>query len=130
YNPAATYEFTTRDVEYRRIDGEPLLALIHEPKGAGPFPAVLEIHGGAWNNGDRTANPQFMEGLASSGVVVVSIDFRHGGAHPYPSSLIDINYATRWLKAHAAEFKADPESIGGMGVSSGGHLVVLAGMRP
>jgi acetyl esterase/lipase len=130
YDPSANYEFTTRDVEYRRVDGEPLLATVFQPQGPGPFPAILNLHGGAWNNGDRSANPQFSEGLARSGVVVVAIDFRHGASGPYPASLVDINYATRWLKAHAAEFNADPGSVGGMGVSSGGHLVVLAAMRP
>lgn len=130
YNPAATFEFTTREVEYRQADGQPILALVYEPRGQGPFPGLIEIHGGAWTNGDRTANPQFMEGIARSGVVVISIDFRHGASGPYPASLVDINYATRWVKAHAADFNVDPSTIGGMGVSSGGHLVVLAGMRP
>jgi len=130
YDPAARYEVKTRDIEYRRVDGEPLLALIYEPQGPGPFPAILNVHGGAWTNGDRFANPQFSEGLAASGVVVASIEFRCAGEHPYPSSLIDINYATRWLKVHAAEMKGDASTVGGIGVSSGGHLIVLAAMRP
>ena len=96
----------------------------------GPFPALLDIHGGAWNNGDRTNNPALAEGLAASGVVVVSIDFRCGGTYPYPSSLADINYATRWLKVHAADFNADAATAGGLGVSSGGHLILLSAMRP
>jgi acetyl esterase/lipase len=60
----------------------------------------------------------------------VSIDFRCGGKYPYPSSLADINYATRWLKAHAADFNADAETVGGLGISSGGHLILLSAMRP
>jgi len=129
YEPTARYEVKKRDIEYRRVNGRPLLALMHEPQGPGRFPIIVNIHGGAWNSGDRTANPQFSEGLATSGVVVAAIDFRDG-ADPYPSSLIDINYAIRWLKAHAADFKGDADTLGGMGVSSGGHLVVLAAMRP
>ena len=53
-----------------------------------------------------------------------------GGEYPYPSSLADINYATRWLKVHAADFNADPATVGGLGVSSGGHLILLSAMRP
>jgi acetyl esterase/lipase len=53
-----------------------------------------------------------------------------GGQDPYPSSLADINYATRWGKAHAADFKADASTVGGLGVSSGGHLILLSAMRP
>jgi acetyl esterase/lipase len=44
--------------------------------------------------------------------------------------LLDINYAIRWLKQHAAEYSIDPKCIGGLGVSSGGHLILLAAMRP
>jgi acetyl esterase/lipase len=130
YDPAVRYEIKVEDVEYRRDGDQSWLALMYQPQGPGPFPALLEIHGGAWNNGDRKNNPPLAEGLAASGVVVASIDFRMGGQHPYPSSLQDINYATRWLKVHAADFKADAATVGGIGVSSGGHLIMLAAMRP
>jgi acetyl esterase len=130
YDPAGRYEVKVEDVEYRTDGDRSWLALMYQPQGPGPFPALLEIHGGAWNNGDRRANPPLAEGLASSGVVVASIDFRMGGQDPYPSSLIDINYATRWLKVHAPEYKADAATVGGIGVSSGGHLIMLSAMRP
>jgi len=130
YDPTRRYDFTVEDVEYRRDGERSWLALMYRPQGAGPFPALLDIHGGAWNNGVRTDNPAIAEGLAASGVVVASIDFRMGGQDPYPSSLADINYATRWLKMHAADFNADAATVGGLGVSSGGHLIMLSGMRP
>jgi acetyl esterase len=130
YDPARRYDVKIEDVEYRRDSEQSWLAMIYQPQGAGPFPALLDIHGGAWNNGDRKHNPPLAEGLAASGVVVVSPDFRCGGKYPYPSSLADINYATRWLKLHAADFNADAATIGGLGVSSGGHLIMLAAMRP
>jgi acetyl esterase/lipase len=130
YDPAQRYEVKIEDVEYRRDGEQSWLALMYQPQGAGPFPALLDIHGGAWNNGDRRNNPALAEGLAASGVVVASIDFRMGGQDPYPSSLQDINYATRWLKVHAADFKADAATVGGVGVSSGGHLIMLSAMRP
>lgn len=130
YDPTRRYEVKVEDVEYRHDGEQSWLALMYQPQGPGPFPALLEIHGGAWNNGDRKNNPALAEGLAASGVVVASIDFRMGGQHPYPSSLADINYATRWLKVHAPDFKADPATVGGLGVSSGGHLIMLSAMRP
>src|SRR5438270_532390 len=130
YDPARHFDVKVEDVEYRRDGDRAWLAMVYRPQGAGPFPALLEIHGGAWNSGDRTSNPALAEGLAASGIVVASIDFRMGGADPYPSSLVDINYATRWLKAHAREFNAEPASVGGLGVSSGGHLIMLSAMRP
>jgi acetyl esterase len=130
YDPAARYEVKVEDIEYRSDGERSWLALTYQPQGPGPFPALVEIHGGAWNNGDRRNNPALAEGLAASGVVVASIDFRMGGQDPYPSSLADINYATRWLKVHAPNFKADAATVGGIGVSSGGHLIMLAAMRP
>jgi acetyl esterase/lipase len=68
--------------------------------------------------------------LASSGIVVVAVDFRLAPDHPYPSQITDVNYATRWLKAYATDFNADPDSIGGLGSSSGGHTMMLSAMRP
>jgi acetyl esterase len=130
YDPAGRYEVKVEDIEYRSDGERSWLALTYQPQGPGPFPALLEIHGGAWNNGDRRNNPALAEGLSASGVVVASIDFRMGGQDPYPSSLADINYATRWLKVHASDFKADPATVGGLGVSSGGHLILLSAMRP
>jgi acetyl esterase len=129
YDPAAKLEFTTEDIVYRRDGANEWRALVYKPAGNGPFPAIIEIHGGAWNSGDRTNNPAIAEGLAASGVVVASIDFRMGGDQ-YPSSLQDINYAIRWLKSNARDFNADSSSVGGLGVSSGGHLILLSAMRP
>ena len=62
---------------------------------------MIDVHGGAWTNGDRTECQARGEALAAAGLVVAAIDFRQA-ADGYPTSLIDINYATRWLKAHAA----------------------------
>jgi acetyl esterase/lipase len=129
YDPATKLEFTTEDIVYRRDGDREFKALVYRPKSNGPVPALIEIHGGAWNSGDRTNNPAIAEGLAASGVLVASIDFRMA-ADQYPSSLQDINYGIRWLKAHAREWNSDPASVGGLGVSSGGHLIVLSAMRP
>src|SRR6266849_30310 len=130
YDPTRHYDFKVEDVEYRRDSDQSWLAMVYQPQGNGPFPALLDIHGGAWNNGDRTNNPAIAQGLAASGVVVAAIDCRCGGKDPYPSSLADIKYATRWLKVHAADFNADAATVGGLGISSGGHLILLSAMRP
>ncbi len=70
------------------------------------------------------------QALAASGIVVAAVDFRLAPDHPYPSQVADVNYATRWLKAHATDFNADPNSVGGLGSSSGGHTMMLSAMRP
>ena len=79
------------DVEYQRQGGHALLARLYRPGGAGPFPAVLQVHGGAWVNKDRTDNDFIAKALAESGILVASIDFRMPPEAPYPASLADIN---------------------------------------
>lgn len=130
YNPAQKFDVQVHEVEYRHDSNEPWLATIFQPQGNGPFPALVDVHGGAWNRGDRTADEVMNRALAASGIVVAAIDFRLAPAHPYPAQVQDVNFAIRWLKAHAAEFNADPASVGGMGCSSGGHTLMLSAMRP
>lgn len=115
---------------YRRIDGRELKALVFAPQDARGAPALLCMHGGAWVSGDRNLPTYMAEKLAARGIVVASIDFRMGPAHAYPTSLCDANYAVRWLKQRAAEFGAAANRVGGLGFSSGGHLILLAAMRP
>ncbi len=98
----ASYEYTTQDVEYLRHGDRRFMARLFKPQGKGPFPAVLEIHGGAWCNGDLNECQIYAEGLARAGIAVAAIDFRHA-SDGYPTSLADINYAIRWVKAHASE---------------------------
>ena len=126
----AAHEFTVDDVEYLSHDGGPLLLRLFKPKGAGPFPLMIDLHGGAWCGQDRTSDAMFNEALAKSGVVVAALDFRMPPVAGYPASLADINYATRWLKARARELKARPDRVGMIGISSGGHQAMLAAMRP
>src|ERR1700740_1791901 len=93
----------TEDLEYLRSPaGAPLLARFYRPEGSGPFPAVLEVHGGAWTSGDRLNNVAIGEYLAAHGVVVLSIDFRMPPAARYPETLADVNFGIRFLKAKAA----------------------------
>jgi len=115
-----------QDFEYR----PGLLARLYRPAGEGPFPAIVEVHGGAWVNSDRFNNAPLAETLAADGIMTLSLDFRMPPEAGYPASLQDINYAVRWFKSRAGEFGARPERVGLFGTSSGGHQVLLAAMRP
>jgi len=123
------YEVDERDVEYQRLAGKPWLARIYQPKGSGPFPSIIDVHGGAWHNGDRLNNAGVDCALAAKGIVVAAIDFRQPPEAGYPASICDVNLAIRWLKAHASEFNGKAE-VGAFGNSSGGHQVVLSALRP
>ena len=123
------HEVEVQDVEYQRVGGKELLARVYQPKGTGPFPAIVDIHGGAWNNGDRTNNAGIDEALAARGIVVAALDFRQPPEAGYPASVCDVNLGIRWLKAHASEFNGSA-SVGAFGNSSGGHLAMLSALRP
>ena len=123
------YEIDERDIEYQLQADKAWLARIYQPKGSGPFPTIVDVHGGAWHNGDRTNNAGIDRALAAKGIVVAALDFRQPPEAGYPASICDLNLAIRWLKAHAAEFNGTT-SVGAFGNSSGGHQVVLSALRP
>ena len=131
YNPAAKLDVTVTEVELRRnAAGRMLMARVYRPAGAGPFPTVLDLHGGAWNAKDRFAEEPMDRSIASSGVLVVAIDMTRAPEAPYPASVQDANYAVRWLKWKAPTWNGDPSKIGIYGSSSGGHVAELLAMRP
>ncbi|HUZ75443.1 MAG TPA: alpha/beta hydrolase [Stellaceae bacterium] len=125
-----THQFTVEDVEYLRHGTKPLLLRLYKPTGKGPFPAVVELHAGAWCHGDRLGERSRHEALAKGGLVVAALDFRQDKEGAYPRGVADINYAIRWVKAHAGELGTRPDLVAVSGQSSGGHLAMLAAMRP
>src|SRR5438477_704545 len=131
YNPAAKFGVRASEVEYGRTKaGRQLMARIYEPAGTGPFPTVLDLHGGAWNAKDRKAEEPMDRAIAESGVLVVAVDLTLAPESPYPACVQDANYAVRWLKTKAASWNGNPAKIGVYGSSSGGHVAELLAMRP
>jgi acetyl esterase/lipase len=131
YDPAAKFDLTVSELEYRRTaKGRSLLARIYQPLGQGPFPVVLDLHGGAWNAKDRHAEEPFDRALAAAGALVVAVDLRLAPEAPYPACVQDASYALRWLKAKAKTWSGDTTRIGLFGSSSGGHVAELLALRP
>lgn len=131
YNPAAKFELNVTETEFRRnAAGRQLMARVYQPQGKGPFPTLLDLHGGAWNRKDRFANEPMDRAVAASGVLVVAIDLTLAPQAPYPASIQDANYGVRWLKSRAASWNGDGSAVGALGSSTGGHVAELLGMRP
>ncbi len=107
-------------------------ATVYQPEGSGPFPVILDVHGGAWVREDvsRDEHSILDRALAAMGLVVVAIDYRQSANYHYPDFVADVNYALRWLRANAASFNGSSQILGVFGSSSGGHLVLLNGLRP
>jgi acetyl esterase/lipase len=91
---------------------------------------VLDVHGGNWTSGDRFQQELLDRALAANGVLVAAIDYRLAPPHVYPASLDDVRTATRWLRARRTDLGAAPDaSVGALGSSAGGHLVILSALR-
>ena len=93
------------------------------------LPAIIDVHGGAWSSGDRTAGELYNRHLAAAGFLVAAIDFRQAPAHRHPAASCDVVAAVRWLRLNAAALGARATQIGLIGSSSGGHLAMLAATR-
>jgi acetyl esterase/lipase len=107
------------------------LYLPAETKSGQKSPAVVIIHGGGWAGGDKRATREINIGttLAQNGYVGMSINYLlatkdHAGP-AWPQNLHDCKAAVRWLRANAARLNIDPEHIGAIGGSAGGHLAAM-----
>ncbi|HKW29957.1 MAG TPA: alpha/beta hydrolase [Verrucomicrobiae bacterium] len=117
------------NIEYGTAANEILRLDANVPDGTGPFPVVLAVHGGGWSTGDKSGKGDFapaLKALTANHFTWFSIDYRLAPANHWPDCYDDVQTAIRWVKAHAAEYKGDPNRIALLGYSAGGHLVCLA----
>ncbi len=119
-----------RDVAYTT----PALNSFHKPltmdvafpnKGSKPLPVIMYIHGGGWDSGSKSEGEKFLALMAHGGYFTASIDFRGTGEGGFPETIIDINSAINFIVKYKDELNINPNLIGLVGYSSGGHLAVL-----
>jgi len=130
YNPANLFAVKVTEMQYRDTGKRKLIARIYQPQGTGPFPVLVDLHGGAWSRKDRYANEPMARAIAAAGMLVISPDLRLSEEAPYPACVQDAHYAIRWVKHKAKEWNGDVATLGVLGSSSGGHVAQLLGMRP
>ena len=110
-------------IEYSNSGGVPLQLNLARPKdGAGPFPAILCIHGGGFRAGNRESYDGLCVRLAERGFVAATMTYRLAPQHKFPAAVHDTKAAVRWLRATADKYAINPERIGVTGGSAGGHL--------
>jgi len=109
-------------IEYTNPDGQHLQLNMARPKGDGPFPAVVCIHGGGFRRGSRDSYNAVCLKLAQNGYVAVTVSYRFAPKYPFPAAIHDTKAAVRWVRANAKKYHIDPDRIGATGGSAGGHL--------
>ena len=127
---APRYDVVVEEHECPRPDGTMMALRVARPAGKGPFPAAIDVHGGGWVLHDRHWNARIDDTLAAQGIVMAAPEFRKPPEYKYPVSIADNHLAIRWLKANAASLDTQPDLVGGIGTSSGGHQLMLCALRP
>jgi acetyl esterase/lipase len=120
-----------KDVVYGEAGGQKLLLDVYRPDNQEVLPAVVFVHGGGWSGGNKRDFGDLAAGLTKAGYVSFSVGYRlvTREGNTYPAQLDDVQRAVRWIRAHAKQYNVDPNRIGALGASAGGHLVALLGTR-
>jgi acetyl esterase/lipase len=115
---------------YATHDGTALLGDLFLPQGSGPFPVLVAVHGGGWQQGARNSFHNWGPYLAARGYALFTVSYRLAkkGQGTFPQAAQDVRAAVQFMRGSAAEFKLDPERIALMGASAGGHLAALAAL--
>ena len=128
--PASQPIETRAGVAYATHDGVSLLGDLYLPAGAGPFPALVAVHGGGWQAGARNAFQFWGPYLAERGYALFAVSYRLAkkGQKMFPQAVADVLAAVQFMRGSAGEIKVDPERIALFGASAGAHLASLAAL--
>ena len=118
-------------IEYANPDNQHLKLNLARPKevaGGARLPAIVCIHGGGFRAGDRAGWNERCKKLAGRGYVAVTVTYRLAPRSQFPAAVQDVKAAVRWLRANAGKYHVDPDRIGAVGDSAGGHLAQFLGV--
>jgi acetyl esterase/lipase len=120
---------TELNIVYTKVGATELkLDLARPAQGEGPFPAVLVIHGGAWRSGNKADMGGVLREFVGHGYVAVSPEYRFCPQETFPAQVHDVKAAVRWIKTNAKKYRIDPDRVGAIGFSAGGHLALMLGV--
>ncbi|RMD00376.1 alpha/beta hydrolase [Clostridium autoethanogenum] len=123
------FKKTYLDIPYANESKHQKMDIIIPNEGEGPFPVVINIHGGAWFFGDkRNVHTRSAIQLAFEGYAVATINYRLSGDAKWPSQIYDCKAAVRFLRANAAKYNIKTDKIAVLGSSAGGHLAAMLGV--
>ncbi len=128
--PRTEFEIS-KDVLYSSGSGYKLLADIYTPASdSRKRPAILILHGGSWQRGNKERMSDVAQNLAGQGFVVMNANYRLAPDHPYPAQIEDVRKAVSFLRKNANRLHLDAEKIGVLGYSAGGHIALLLALLP
>ena len=116
------------DIEYSNVGGRMQMDVVRPRAGKGPFPAVVCIHGGGFRAGTRQRYRPIAYYLAQHGYVAAVVSYRLSPMAQFPAPVEDVKAAVRFLRVNARRFHIDPQRIGAVGGSAGGHLALMLGL--
>lgn len=120
------FKKTYLDIAYANESKHQKIDIIIPNEGEGPFPLIINIHGGAWFFGDkRNVHTKSGIQLAFKGYAVATINYRLSGDAKWPSQIYDCKAAVRFLRANADKYNIKTDKIGVIGNSAGGHLAAM-----
>lgn len=119
------------DIVYAKVGADDLKMDIYYPttSKAGPVPALVVVHGGAWMGGKRQDMKELCEGAAAKGFLAATVQYRLAPRSKWPAMIDDVQTAVRYLRANSKKYDIDPKRIAAGGASAGGHLSLLLGYR-
>ncbi|MEZ5952001.1 MAG: alpha/beta hydrolase [Planctomycetaceae bacterium] len=106
-------------------DAQRLDLYLPETPPKAPLPLIVHIHGGGWRSGNKFPCP--VVPLVGHGYAVASVEYRFSQQALFPAQIQDCQAAIRWLRAHCDTYQIDPDHVGVIGASAGGHLSALVG---
>ena len=120
---------TIRNITYGHGGDVELQCDLVQPKESDGFwPGVVCIHGGGWNSGSRDRFLKLAQQIAGRGYVAITVSYRLAPQHRFPACVEDVKAAVRFLRANAAPYHVDPDHVGAVGFSAGGHLALMLGL--
>lgn len=118
-----------RGIEIAKREGVALTLDLYRPRRTDPSPIVVQIYGGGWQRGSPSDDETLARHLASTGYLVVAIDYRHAPRWTWPSQIEDVDTALVWIREHAAAHGGDPTRMALLGRSAGAQLALVAAYR-
>ena len=117
------------DVPYAGTDNPAqTMDILLPDEGEGPFPTLIQFHGGAFLGGDkRDAQCIYLVNGIRRGYAVVNVNYRLTGEAIFPYPVYDAKAAVRFLRANAGKYCLDPTRFAASGDSAGAYFAALLG---